>query len=75
MRPSDQLLERAVRLSALARRTREEGHLRFAKELGRLAAESYEKAAKSTVIRKETTEKAGNRDPVAATARPSTPKV
>jgi hypothetical protein len=43
---SDQLLERAVRLSALALKTREEGHLEFAKALGRLATESFEKAAK-----------------------------
>jgi formate dehydrogenase maturation protein FdhE len=42
----DQFIERAVRLSALAAKTHEEGHLEFAKVLARLATESYEKAAK-----------------------------
>lgn len=42
----DQFIERAVRLSALAAKTHEEGHLEFSKVLARLATESYEKAAK-----------------------------
>lgn len=54
MRSSDQLIERAVRLSALALQTREEGHLEFAKVLARLATESYKKAAKLKSDRKPT---------------------
>lgn len=47
MRTSEQLAERARRLSALAFTARQEGQIELAKALVRLAAESYEKVAKS----------------------------
>ena len=52
MHTFDQLLQRAARLFALARKTREEGQSQLAKELARLATDSYEKATKLKNIRK-----------------------